>query len=310
MLTKHNYYISHQLIFILIASSFVLLGAINLFQNINFQISLVAISVILFGIPHGALDFELIGKNSFLKKYIGNKIKFTITYISLSILLSMFWLQLPEFSLAAFLLISVFHWGESDAIPKRKQNDNSFRYIAEIIFYGSALLTLNTFLHSSELVELYSYLSTIEFSEKIVQVSNYLAPLNIISFLYLCFHYLKESNKLKSLELFLIFVSMIFLKPLIAFLLYFCFFHSPKHLIDFFQYNKEKSGYLQKMLLGSTISVIFLLIFYFFIDVDLFTNIDQINLGLFRTIFICLAALTIPHVALVMIWHRESRKHH
>jgi Brp/Blh family beta-carotene 15,15'-monooxygenase len=219
----------------------------------------------------------------------------------------LFWLNYPEISLSLFLLISVFHWGESDALPKKTDESNIIRYLCETTFYGSALLSLNTIFYSQDLVELYAYLSDSEFSQKIVAVSSLVVPITISAFTYLIFHYLKKGQKQKVLEISLIFITMICLKPLIAFLLYFCFFHSPKHLIDFFHYKKEKSDYLKKMLLASIISIGFLLTFNFFIDKDMIQYASSINLGLFRSVFICLAALTIPHVVLVVLWHRESR---
>lgn len=65
------------------------------------------------GIPHGALD-HIIAKNNTVKKATFNIPRFLGKYVFAIIAYSVCWIYLPSTSLAIFLLISAWHFGETD----------------------------------------------------------------------------------------------------------------------------------------------------------------------------------------------------
>ena len=90
--------------FYLSASAFTLFGTISL----EHQVIGCMIMVALFGIPHGAIDnIILLSENNV------SPFKFYFWYIMAIILYVICWIYLPVFSFVVFLLLSCFHFGES-----------------------------------------------------------------------------------------------------------------------------------------------------------------------------------------------------
>ena len=96
--------------FIYIIGVFIILNLFQGFTNISLENQLIysSIFILLLGIPHGAIDHVL-----FFKKRKMSQTKFYSIYLGLSFLFVILWHILPVISLILFLLISAFHFGES-----------------------------------------------------------------------------------------------------------------------------------------------------------------------------------------------------
>lgn len=79
-------------------------------QMASVQYALLAIGTILIGIPHGATD------NYLYARLVGGRetFRFYAVYLLIAILYGGFWLIAPVTSLVLFLLISVYHFGQSN----------------------------------------------------------------------------------------------------------------------------------------------------------------------------------------------------
>eukprot|EP00282_Hemiselmis_andersenii_P015238 CAMPEP_0114146034 /NCGR_PEP_ID=MMETSP0043_2-20121206/20355_1 /TAXON_ID=464988 /ORGANISM="Hemiselmis andersenii, Strain CCMP644" /LENGTH=157 /DNA_ID=CAMNT_0001240473 /DNA_START=12 /DNA_END=481 /DNA_ORIENTATION=+ len=78
------------------------------------EVLLLAVAVALFGVPHGATD-HLVGASIFQKAFQSLWLPvFVVVYLALMALVVLCWSVAPSFSLAAFLLMSVAHWGLGD----------------------------------------------------------------------------------------------------------------------------------------------------------------------------------------------------
>ena len=96
--------------FIYIVGIFIILNLFQGFTHISLENQLIycSILILLLGIPHGAIDHVL-----FFKKRKMSQFKFYSIYLGLSLLFVILWHILPITSLILFLLISAFHFGES-----------------------------------------------------------------------------------------------------------------------------------------------------------------------------------------------------
>ena len=96
--------------FIYIIGVFIILNLFQGFTNISLENQLIysSILILLLGIPHGAIDHVL-----FFKKRKMSQLKFYSLYLGLSFLFVILWHIFPVTSLILFLLISAFHFGES-----------------------------------------------------------------------------------------------------------------------------------------------------------------------------------------------------
>ena len=94
------------------------------------------------GIPHGALD-HIIAKNNVERKAAFNIPRFLGKYVFAILAYSVCWIYLPSISLAIFLLISAWHFGETDLsdIQANKILVNTARLIWGIFVLMLILLT-------------------------------------------------------------------------------------------------------------------------------------------------------------------------
>jgi len=75
---------------------------------------LFAITILLAGIPHGALDHIVAKQNSTLQKLPFSSVHFYLTYVSRMALFGICWYFFPSFALLLFIVLSAFHFGETD----------------------------------------------------------------------------------------------------------------------------------------------------------------------------------------------------
>lgn len=291
----------HRWFFILSTIITISFSRTELLSNLYVQIILTVISVSIFGIPHGTFDFELIKSNKLISNFFKSSNRFGFSYLVLAALLALIWLGVPSFALSFFLLTSVYHWGESDA---RAPEDSSclelVRYLIEFSFYGTALISLSSVFHREILINLFSILSNQATATNLVNILNSISHL-IIFFSFLLLNYYSFRAKInKALEILLVTLAMLYCEPLIGFIIYFCFLHSPKHILDFFEKGDVPKKFFTKLLIGTIVSLIFMFLIFLYING---LSVDDINLQIFKVVFISLAGLTIPHVIFVRLWH-------
>ncbi|TVR41045.1 MAG: hypothetical protein EA394_06785 [Bacteroidia bacterium] len=102
-----------------LAAGFVLVLLHQLGGTINpvIDYAFFALFVILVGIPHGALD-HLVEERSLLGQQKDfSMIRFLVRYIAIILAYAILWFITPVLSLLVFLLISAWHFGESDMQP-------------------------------------------------------------------------------------------------------------------------------------------------------------------------------------------------
>ena len=100
--------------------------------------------IIAFGIPHGALDHIL-----FFKKRNTSQVKFYSIYLGLVLFFILLWIYYPTLSLTLFLIISAFHFGESqfEDIDIKKYSNSLLLYLV----WGLSLLIYLIFYNVDEL---------------------------------------------------------------------------------------------------------------------------------------------------------------
>ena len=130
----------------LLASIFTLQNTISLDDQLICCISL----IILFGIPHGAIDNVLSLSESNLSKK-----KFYFLYLLSMVLYAILWFIAPIFSFIFFLFLSSYHFGESQL-----SNYNVKNIFSKTIYliWGIALMSTLFYYNSNELIILFNNL--------------------------------------------------------------------------------------------------------------------------------------------------------
>jgi beta-carotene 15,15'-dioxygenase len=100
---------------ILLAIGLLLLALVVLLQwNQTVQLYFFAISILLTGIPHGALDFFLERENAKQTTHSFSIQRFFLFYILNMLGYGLLWYLLPSLALVLFIMITAWHFGEID----------------------------------------------------------------------------------------------------------------------------------------------------------------------------------------------------
>lgn len=240
--------------------------------------------ILLLGVPHGALDIvfaeELYGMHG-LRRWCG----FTLAYLSAVLLVVMIWQTMPLLFLVGFLLLSALHFS-GDPAP-------GTRFVARLL-YGGTMIVLPALLHESEMARLFSFLVA-------PQAATMLASfLHEISWPWLLTTALAaawqtRTHSLTGLEMAAAAALALLTPPLLAFTVFFCTMHGARHIVRTWHYAGAGSAarlgraallpMLGTLILGGAAAY--------------YLRTSPLEAGLMQLVFVGLAALTVPHMALV-----------
>ncbi len=199
------------------------------------QLALLAAAVAMFGLPHGALD-HLAARRIFEPKF-GRTwwVGFGATYLALAALMAMLWIAVPLLALCLFLILSALHFGWDD--PFWIDISGRGWTMLERFSVGAVPIVLPTWSHPHEVTTIFSWLMP----QRIVLDSGIVAavagciaavvlPIATARMLRLAFS--SPSGGAAAAELAAIATLHVAATPLIAFLTYFCGWHSMRHALE------------------------------------------------------------------------------
>jgi beta-carotene 15,15'-dioxygenase len=243
-----------------------------------------AMTIVLAGIPHGTLDVE-IAANRFGLSGTMNKLAIIIAYAGCALGMIILWRQVPELALTAFLIISVVHFSAD-------WRGGAEPFLAMMV--GWALIALPALSHPQAVAAIFEMLTGNQNGQTIAAMlacSAVPAALGSLVFSYWAF---KNGDSKSAIDVVSCLVATLFLPPLIAFAVFFCGLHSPRHMLDAL---RETGGLSPNKKLGIVIAVTGLSIG---LGVLLFTGFESMEMdsAVIRTGFILLSTLTVPHFIL------------
>jgi Brp/Blh family beta-carotene 15,15'-monooxygenase len=268
------------------------------------QLTLLAAAVVVFGLPHGALDLNLVrgatsGSWTTLAAAIGLYLLAAGTVLAA-------WIFAPVATLFGFLLIAVIHFGLGDT----EDLDGSQRAVEVVARGGFAGIAPLVF-HPSTTRDLFALLvgpnSTAALDSALAAIVSPAALVwGLCLVAALLWRMLQHWSGWIAACAELILTTAVFaaFHPLAAFLLYFCFVHSVRHIADLGAARfPESSGHAARWLLREslpfTVATIVLAAIIWF----LFARSAAYDQTMIRTIFWGLSALTVPHMILTAWWH-------
>jgi Brp/Blh family beta-carotene 15,15'-monooxygenase len=139
------------------------------------QISFLIIVLILFGVPHGALDLYI---DQHLRKSESNQKTFLLKYIGNIIAYALVWYFFPIAALVIFILITAYHFGEIDWIGKA--NLVTHKFIYTLLGFAWILFLLTKNINFALDVFLTMGRSTIQ-KEPLIQLANTIYPYTLIT---------------------------------------------------------------------------------------------------------------------------------
>ena len=297
-------------LFIYIVCSYAITILFQAYSNIpiDYQIIGSAILLLCIGIPHGTLDHLITYK---VQKT--NKLKFYTYYLGTIVLFFLIWMIAPSLGFVLFLLISAFHFGETQLHLFFTKSS----YISLLIYlnWGVTILFTLLYYNNSELNQM-----TLLFEDTQVFLSVYdhdtLKPIFIASNLgsILSFAYLFYKDKMSSQSLLaeLFFLAVIhltsFLFPfIICFTLFFIVLHSlPSIVHQFTFFKKFKKDFTKKELIQLMAPYSILSISMSAILIAL-SHLNYIPFSIPLISLIVISAITLPHTFVMLNFNNKSK---
>ncbi|MEL6696155.1 MAG: Brp/Blh family beta-carotene 15,15'-dioxygenase [Bacteroidota bacterium] len=292
----------------------ILLGTVALSLDLgSWEVGIFIFFMVATGIPHGATDHVV---DRHVQQVNGQKFhwgRFLFYYLGAILLYSLCWIFLPLLSLVIFLLISAFHFGQSQLLPMRIATNSPFRPFLYILWGGIVLWAIVGFHPEASGEILGSLFGSENIHWDISLVYMTLAPAFILWFVLMVTVSLRDALSIKSLawetfNLVLLIAMSHELSLLMSFAIYFGLWHSIasiSHEIHIFRKAHPQfswKSFVQDALPFSLISfggIAFLL----FIAQSIQSYISP-----YLLFFIAISVLTLPHMVFMDRFYRLPTK--
>ena len=265
------------------------------------------ILILILGISHGALD-NLKGKKLLYLFGYRSLFSFYFVYILISLLIVFLWVLFPNTVLLLFLVVAAYHFGKEDTVFSFKEKF----LIAEFLYFfkGSAVILAPLLFQREKTNEIFEILNFNVFESQLFN-NQFLITFLCLSFLSSLIISNKKKADLKALmimDFFSLIILNLFLTPVLAFTIYFCFLHSIRHSITLiFELDKSFKSGLKKFI-NKAIPLTFVTGVIFLIAVYFLNSSYKLDEAIYKVIFIGLASLTFPHILLEYLLEKNEKR--
>ncbi len=270
----------------------------------------VLILVLILGVPHGATDLTIF--RAFAKRVSGKDLfVFSVAYLGVIGLYAAMWWLLPMQAFGLFMVLSVYHFGQSNLAPIR-YNNRGFE-ILHYVLWGAAALLVPILLHPEEAQSIVAAMTgqVIPVPSQVVLLNVLwtIIALNGLAFVFLLLTGIISVAVFVREVIHLIVLLQLYFHTslLLGFTVYFVFWHSLSSVIDqnnFFQCRIRSYRWQHFLWLALPVAAIgaFLVLglqFWFPAGLVLSPN-------LMGYVFIGLSLLTLPHMLLVDQLYKQA----
>jgi Brp/Blh family beta-carotene 15,15'-monooxygenase len=276
-----NVVVKSKLAGLILAFSIIFFGLESSYSILLFLVVMLSI-----GIPHGSVDHIIAFINPKARKFDSKPI-FYLVYLSLIVFNIILWVISPFLGLLVFLIISCYHFGETQVIGYNPTDNKILNFVIGANILLS--LFLNNIVELQEILYILPQFASLDLSAFdsvfFLLISVAILMLSIVNF------EIKRKVPLYA-EITILYMVFFHTDLLTSFALYFGFCHSlPMLMLEFKEFKTDSfMKFYLKTLPFTILSIIFGFLLYQFNN-DLLTS-D--NLILF--VFIIISSLTLPHV--------------
>lgn len=271
-----------QLLLIGIAGLGAIMCSLVLGSGLQWQLWLLLPMVAFLGLAHGCFDLEIARRLRPLPT-LSSVALFVAAYVGLAAVVIGLWLAFPGPALGLFLAYSAFHFGSD----WRDELGHTAAFL-----YGIAIVALPGLAFQTETALILGYLAPAHWATGIAATLQLLAgaalPLCLIAMA------LRKAPRVCVVEFIALVVLALFCPPLIYFAIYFCLSHSIKHLSGTLRFLRLPAPEALRRALP-----VWLATCAFAAIAAAFATSGNAEKNALRIVFIGLAALTVPHMALV-----------
>ena len=250
------------------------------------------VALLIFGLPHGTLDLELIRAR--LSGPWTSMAALVALYLGFAAGMYAVWLVQPVLALAAFIAIAVAHfaedWGAGPSLLRAAP--------------ALALLAAPTLFHRAELDTIFIALTNRPDAGIVGSGLAVLAPVAICAAAWAMGRLWLRGERVLAIGGLAAIAGMTMLPPIVGFAAYFCFFHSPRHfrhsLVDLDWRGVRKWGWV---VLPLTVAAGLLAATLFGLQVR-----TEISDRIMAASFMTLSILTVPHMLVPLVIDRLVRR--
>ncbi|MFP4431031.1 MAG: Brp/Blh family beta-carotene 15,15'-dioxygenase [Spirochaetaceae bacterium] len=276
------------------------------------QYVLLAVGTILIGIPHGATDNHVY-QHAVQRSGIVSMPRFYIVYLVIAVAYGVFWLVAPTVSLAVFLLISVYHFGQSNlfytALPEgagRKKalyiTWGAFNLASPLLFrYDQAAPVIN-YLLGYDPIPVTTALTVAPL------VSGALLVMNV-AILTVLLHrrVLSGADYWKEVAGFVVLLALYTTAPLyVSFIVYWAFWHSVNSAIEIADTWPEPHAMARVVRFYRAALPLTVITFGGIAAVFWLAEAYGSPSALIGVFFVIIAALTLPHTVVMELLYRDK----
>ena len=263
----------------------------KIYSNILNQLFIFFIPIIWPGIAHGSLDILTATRKKLIIDSF-TKFIFLILYLMIPLVFFFIWQIYPNYVFTVFLILSLMHFGISDKLKSK-----NVMVANEILLRSFIIISLPIVLHNEQTLEIFYFLNISEdYGFFLTEVFQYLVYTIIPLLILYTSNSLIKKEYGHLIDIITLLFCFFYFEPLLSFLIYFCFLHSVRHLVN----EKKLLKLTNKKLLLNTIPMtlivlsllVFLIFIYFYIP-------NSIKALFINNVIISLFCLTISHVLLI-----------
>lgn len=281
------------------------------FESIRYYA--LAASVLIIGMPHGALDHKIYFKALHKEETIATQVKFYMGYLFIVLVYAWLWYVQPFIGFLLFMMFTLYHFGQSDT---ERLELNGWLKQLFILARGLSIAGLILFgsdpFYTSRVVESVTGISLISIVYNFTTVENLRLFFALLyPTVYLISSFFSSKVPLKNwltIDAFMVPLLFSWVDPIFAFAIYFGLWHGYNHtktMLDFMSTPEHKYGFkwfYKETALYSIISYVGLLLIYYLVEA--FGN----EALLVAILFTLISVITLPHMLVVEQMYRAFDK--
>ena len=263
----------------------------KIYSNILNQLFIFFIPIIWPGIAHGSLDILTATRKKLIIDSF-TKFIFLILYLMIPLVFFFIWQIYPNYVFTVFLILSLMHFGISDKLKSK-----NLMVANEILLRSFIIISLPIVLHNEQTLEIFYFLNISEdYGFFLTEVFQYLVYTIIPLLILYTSNSLIKKEYGHLIDIITLLFCFFYFEPLLSFLIYFCFLHSVRHLVN----EKKLLKLTNKKLLLNTIPMTLIVLSLLVFLISLYFYIPNSMKTLFiNNVIISLFCLTISHVILI-----------
>ncbi len=260
----------------------------------SIQITMFAsLAIILAGIPHGTLDIEIAAAR-FGHASLFRKLAILAAYVGCVLLMIFLWRRQPEIALSVFLVIAIMHFSAD-------WRGGVDPFLAMMV--GWALVALPALSHPESVAIIFEILTGNENGATIAAIlacASVPAGLGSLAFVYWAY---QRGDMVSAIDVLSCIIAALCLPPLIAFALFFCGLHSPRHMADALRDTGALSPLKKAVIIAAVFGLASAIGVILFITQEASVGAASvraapIDSGIIQMAFVLLSTLTAPHFLL------------